>query len=337
MTLKGREKRRVIDEVAERSADTTVREVADHHNVSRSSVYRWKHMQDEGISLEPCRKRRRKEWSSVRLEHVDLLIEFVRGHPNCYLREVAAHMAQETGIEYGTFQIHRAISKQQITTKIMQLYPIERSGPLRLFFSEQVQLTAVSPRMLVFMDESHCRPSEFRRKYGRATKGKPAFMFVPNVAHGEGQAVSGVCAMGLNGILSVNTINGEITGDIFLRLLETEILPKMRPYPQDNSVLILDNASTHNHGAIFALANAYGVIVLFLPPYSFDFNPLEPVFHEAKHYLRSNYGEASFHVKERLFEALAQIPIEHCVNYFNHLPYINQISDQDREWALSFA
>ncbi len=178
-------------------------------------------------------------------------------------------------MDYGPFQVHRAFLQQEITLKIMELHPIERSEPLRLFFCEQLQLIVHSPRMLVYVDESHCKPTEFRRKYGRSERGSPAFMLAPHVAHGEGQSVSAVCALGLNGLLSVNVLDGEVTGNRFMEILEDEILPKML-YPQDNSILVLENVSTHNHDAIFAMAEACGVMILFLPPYSYDYKPLEP-------------------------------------------------------------
>ncbi len=70
-------------------------------------------------------------------------------------------------------------------------------------------------------------------------------------------------------------LDGEVTVNRFMEILEDEILPKML-YPQDNSILVLENVSTHNHDAIFAMAEACGVMILFLPPYSYDYKPLEP-------------------------------------------------------------
>ena len=135
-------------------------------------------------------------------------------------------------------------------------------------------------------------------------------------------------------MISINVFDGEIDGEIFITNLKNEILTKMNPYPQDNSVLILDNASTHDHEQIFEICDRLNVIVLFLPPYSNDYNPLELAFHEAKHYLTVRYGQASFKVKGRLTEALCHVQINNTVNYFAYMPYFN-VSDTEREWAMS--
>ena len=52
----------------------------------------------------------------------------------------------------------------------------------------------------------------------------------------------------------------------------------MNPYPYPNSVLIMDNCSIHHGGRVAELAEARGVRLLYLPPYSPDFNPLVAAF-----------------------------------------------------------
>ena len=53
-------------------------------------------------------------------------------------------------------------------------------------------------------------------------------------------------------------------------------------------MLVLDNANVHDHARIYALAQKFGVIVLFLPTYSYDFNPVEYIFHLSKNQLARN-------------------------------------------------
>jgi transposase len=72
----------------------------------------------------------------------------------------------------------------------------------------------------------------------------------------------------------------------------------MNPWPLDNSVLLLDNAAIHHCMDMEELLNEIGTsfftlsfifltrragcVVLFLPPYSPDFNPIELTFHTSK-------------------------------------------------------
>lgn len=62
----------------------------------------------------------------------------------------------------------------------------------------------------------------------------------------------------------------------------------MNPYPYPNSVLIMDNCSIHHGGRVAELAKARGVRLLYLPPYSPDFNPIEKAFGILKAHLRRN-------------------------------------------------
>ena len=55
-------------------------------------------------------------------------------------------------------------------------------------------------------------------------------------------------------------------------------LPKMNPYPQDKSILILDNCAIHKTRVLREIVEGFGCVLLFLPPYSPDFNPIEESF-----------------------------------------------------------
>ena len=52
----------------------------------------------------------------------------------------------------------------------------------------------------------------------------------------------------------------------------------MNPYPQDKSILILDNCAIHKTCALREVVEGFGCVLLFLPPYSLDFNPIEESF-----------------------------------------------------------
>lgn len=73
----------------------------------------------------------------------------------------------------------------------------------------------------------------------------------------------------------------------------------MRPFPQDRSVLILDNCAIHKSDTLRQMVEAKGVFIaqsvvflslmwtgcklIFLPPYSPDLNPIEESFSACKH------------------------------------------------------
>jgi DDE superfamily endonuclease len=75
-------------------------------------------------------------------------------------------------------------------------------------------------------------------------------------------------------------------------------VPQMNPWPLDNSVLLFDNAVIHHCMDMEEILNEIGIsffalsfifltcragcVVLFLPPYSPDFNPIELTFHTSE-------------------------------------------------------
>ena len=52
----------------------------------------------------------------------------------------------------------------------------------------------------------------------------------------------------------------------------------MNPYPGDNSVIVMDNARIHHDNELITLLEGLGCRIVFLPPYSPDFNPIETAF-----------------------------------------------------------
>ena len=62
----------------------------------------------------------------------------------------------------------------------------------------------------------------------------------------------------------------------------------MNAYPNEQSVLVLDNARIHHDNDLIEYIKAFGGRVEFLPPYSPDFNPIEEAFSSIKASLRRN-------------------------------------------------
>ena len=60
----------------------------------------------------------------------------------------------------------------------------------------------------------------------------------------------------------------------------------MSPFPGRNSVLVMDNARVHHGGRVAELCAASEVLLIYLPPYSPDLNPIEKVFSVLKSQLK---------------------------------------------------
>ena len=82
---------------------------------------------------------------------------------------------------------------------------------------------------------------------------------------------------------------GTVDGQTFDFLWGT-LIPRMRPFNGSipNSVVIMDNCSVHHIQEVKQLLNKVGILVLFLPPYSPDLNPIEEAFDYVKSYLKKH-------------------------------------------------
>ena len=180
----------------------------------------------------------------------------------------------------------------------------------------------------MFFDESHANTKDFRRKYGLSLIGFPAFMRIFNAAHGQGPGFCGLVAMSLRGPISVSVVNHIVDHVLLMNVLEREVLPLMNRYPLPESVLVMDNAATHDHDAVHALCERFGVICVFLPPYSYDFNQIEPSFHQSKEYMRARYPlAAQQHLAAHLFEAFTSITKFDSISYYRHCGYVVDAND----------
>ena len=144
----------------------------------------------------------------------------------------------------------------------------------------------------VYIDEAHRRGRAAHRKWMWSQRGARAESYVDA---SKGVATSFIVAMAHGGLIDWKVTKpppGQPSVD-FLLFLINSVLPAMSAYnpmlPRDqqepNCVLILDNARVHDHIAV-AVAEAAGVMVRFLPPYSPDFNPVEDVFSVGSSWLR---------------------------------------------------
>jgi hypothetical protein len=52
----------------------------------------------------------------------------------------------------------------------------------------------------------------------------------------------------------------------------------MLPFPLPKSVLVMDNAQIHHNGRVAEILESQGCLLLYLPPYSPDLNPIKKGF-----------------------------------------------------------
>ena len=136
----------------------------------------------------------------------------------------------------------------------------------------------LDPLRLVFIDETGAT-TKVARLRGRNPRGERCRAAVP---HGHWKTTRLVAGLHLGGLTAPMIIDGAMNGDAFAAYAETFLAPTLAP----GDIVILDNLPAHKvSGARTAIERA-GARLMFLPPYSPAFNPIEQAFAKLKALLR---------------------------------------------------
>jgi transposase len=163
-------------------------------------------------------------------------------------------------------------------------------------------------RKLVFLDETGAK-TNMTRLYGWGPKPERVTEAVP---HGHWQTTTLVQAIDYRGSRAAMTTNGSINALIFDIFVDWLLLPALRP----KDILVLDNLSSHKNVSTLEKIKAKGVEVLFLPPYSPDFNPIEKIFSKIKGALRTTAARTKRTLDNAIAKAITSITSNDCLNCF---------------------
>ena len=80
--------------------------------------------------------------------------------------------------------------------------------------------------------------------------------------------------------MTYDLVQGSVNGETFLEFIQGKLVPEMLPYDGENlqSILVMNNCSIHHVQPVLETLRLMGILVLFLPPYSPDMNPIEEMF-----------------------------------------------------------
>jgi transposase len=178
------------------------------------------------------------------------------------------------------------------------------------WFDGQLDL---DPERLVFIDETWAS-TNMARRHGRCRRGERLRSGVP---HGHWKTTTLVAGLRRTGMVAPMVLDGPINRDAFVAYVRHVLVPELLP----GDIVIMDNLSSHKAPAARDAIEAAGATLLFLPPYSPDFNPIEKAFARLKAMLRK-VGERTVSGLWDLIGRLIDIfkPAE-CANYFSSCGY----------------
>lgn len=180
----------------------------------------------------------------------------------------------------------------------------------RDWFDGQLDL---DPARLVFIDETGLS-TKMSRLRGRSPCGERCRAAIP---HGHWKTTTFTGALRLSGMTAPMVLDGAMNGTAFRAYVEQILLPTLTV----GDVVVMDNLPAHKGEGVRQAIESVGCQLLYLPPYSPDFNPIEKAFSKLKALLRAR---AERNV-EALWDAVGQIvPLfkpKECANYFKSCGY----------------
>lgn len=143
------------------------------------------------------------------------------------------------------------------------------------WFEGQLDL---DPDKLVFIDETWAS-TNMARRHGRCRRGQRLRAGIP---FGHWKTTTFTAGLRRTGMIAPRVLDGPMNADAFLTYVTRVPVPEL----DRGDVVILDNLSSHKATAVRAAIESVGATLLFLPPYSPDFNPIEQAFSRLKAHLR---------------------------------------------------
>ncbi|XP_068689993.1 uncharacterized protein [Montipora foliosa] len=131
--------------------------------------------------------------------------------------------------------------------------------------------------------------------------------------------------MGSSDIRCISTMRGSVNGDEFIQFLQDDLVPILQPFDGMNliSIVVMDNADIHHVLRVRDIIEGTGALLIYLPPYSPDYTPLEELFSKVKGHTRKNdVFQATDNPEAFIVESFHHVTNQDCNNYFKHAEYI---------------
>jgi transposase len=235
----------------------------------------------------------------------------LEAHPDATLQEHCRLWEAQTGVKVSISTMSDAILRMKWTRKKKTLEASERNEEERQEWREKAKDLDVNKCR--FIDETGSNRA-LTRRYARAPKGERARGSIPR---NRGKNVTLISDLSLAGLGELFIIEGTANGDLFEAYIEQILVPTLHP----GEIVIMDNLSIHKRKKVRELIEARQCQVLFLPPYSPDFSPIEEAFSKIKSVLRGIGARTHEALQAALEYACTTITAYDANGWFRHCGY----------------
>lgn len=244
----------------------SMRRAAAALKVSTASISRWSRDHDKLVGVWP---RRGSRVSEAMVAMIKLRL---REHPSTSASQLRQHLSDSFGVK-----VSRQLISLVLRTRLGYSWKrIRKRGPKGSSWSED-QLDAFKTKFIEAFNAgklSSWDESSFDQRahavYGYAPLGERAILNVPRnkAKHCHYSLVMG---MHMNGTKHSVVLEGSVKGSHFANFVTSSDFPA-------GTVMLLDNHSMHKTNEVRLAASLKGYELLYTPPYSPEFNPIELAF-----------------------------------------------------------
>ena len=267
------------------SMDLTFEEIGKRLQIASSTAHRIFARFRETGDVAPLKQPFREDTRKLDEHHELLIMALVYENPCLYLRELCHAIHEATGVIVSGSTVCRTLRRIGFTRKKVQQIARQRLCEFRAAFMAQV---LQFPReFFVWVDETGSDARTNIRRFGYSLLGQsPQYSRILT----RGKRVSAIAAISSEGLLGVELTSCSVNSDKFFDFVRGTLIPNMQPFDGSNSksILIMDNCSIHHVDAIKELIQDAGILLIYLPPYSPDLNPIEETFSSVKYYLKDH-------------------------------------------------
>ena len=245
--------------------------IAQNLNVSTSTAYRICARFDATGEVQPTLNKHRPYLQRLDQRSQLYVVGLIMENPALYLAEICQHIHEVFALNVTPSTVCRLLRSYGITRKKIRCIALQRCDTLRGAF--RAQCSNFSVDKFVWIDETGSDARSHARKYGYALRGLTP---VTHRLHTRGKRVNAMAAISSTGLLASELTTSTVGRDNFYDFIRGTLIPQMMPFNGSNprSVAVMDNLSVHHVHEVEEHFRQAGIVLLFLPAYSPDLNPM---------------------------------------------------------------
>lgn len=248
--------------------------------------------------------------------HLLILRKCVDRRPDATLEELREDYRTLTNQSVSVSTIGLSLRRMGYTRKKKSVHAQEaRSDEVaeeRHRFQQQAQPALPAGRLHV-LDETGLNlamtPRYARSPLGQRAEGHAPFQ--------RGLNLSVVGSLSTHGLEALMTLPGAVNGAAFLAYVEHCLVPVL----SSGDIVLMDNLPAHKVAGVESLITAAGAKLMYLPPYSPDFSPIELAWSKIKNQIRRTGARSAKALQQALVNAVQSITETDCLHWFRHCGY----------------